>query len=229
MEYTYVLLPSQFIQLLQSNMQTSGSGYAQLRREFWHTPNFQAMLYRTCRDVDQQLGFEKIITALGWYGLRDRLAASYLGYQRDGQFPHVPDLSLVEDILQLEDKLKTKTVDGYNRAFLLGFYKKMLWYRKKRNTRKLEGEVDELLSSQTYKLLELVKTRTSFIDWLALALEGLGKFEDGERVAQIIKAGGGLVALKKGLGRGQQEQLIRDWVAYGASIGHTEAFSNPTV
>lgn len=214
---------------MQSNMQTSGAGYVALKRELWSTASFQAILARTCRDVDTNLGFEKIITSLGWLGLRDRIAASYLGYQRDGHFPHNPDLSLVEDILKMEDTLKTKTVDGYSRAFLLGFYKKMLHYRKNRNNVGDHADLPVLLSKDVSKVLSLVKTRTAFIDWLSVSIEGLLRFEGEERISQIISAGGGLAALKKSLNSGQREDLTRQMLAYGASIGHTEAFSNPTV
>lgn len=229
MNYSYILLPGEFIYLLQANMQTSGAGYAYLKRELWNTSTFQSILARTCRDVDSQLGFEKIITSLGWLGLRDRIAASYLGFQRDGQFPHNPDLKLIEDILRAEDLLKMKTVDGYSRIFLLCFYKKMLHFRKMRNSVGEATELPPLLTKETLKVLGLVKTRTAFIDWLSVSVEGLLKFEDEERISQIISAGGGLAALKKGLNSGQREELTRQWLAYGSSINHIEAFSNPTV
>lgn len=209
-------------------MQTTGAGYAQLKKSLWHKPAFQSMLVRTCLDIDKQLSFEKIITSLGWLGLRDRIAASYLHYQKFGVFPQSQTLDLIEDILDFENQVKGKTVDGFSRAFLYGFYKKMHLLREQKNTRQVEGAFS-VVGEDILKLISLVKTRTAFIDWLCLTLESACEFHGAERVGKLINAGGGFASLRQGLDRKQEYLMMKRFLSYGASIQHMDVFYNPTV
>ena len=125
MYFDYVHLPDEFCTLLKSNMQTTGSGYQFLRKQLWDRPHFQAILKRACADLNGSLSFERIINSLGWLGLRDRLASTYLYHQEFGHFPDVVLLKNIEDILQFEEQLKSQTIDGHGRHFLYCFYIKM--------------------------------------------------------------------------------------------------------
>lgn len=234
----YVNLPREFIILLQSNMQTSGHGYALLRKSLWSSASFQSMIARTCSDIDGNLSFEKIINSLGWLGLRDRFANAYLHYQKFGRFPQAPTLELVEDILDFESKLKGNTVDGYGRAFLFGFYKKMNYFKEEsqltsingslKNTRQ-EGLPFKIISDDSYKLLGIMKSRCAFIDWLCLAVDSTCEFHGFERVHKLISSGGGFASLRHGLDKKQEYLLMRRFLSYGASIQHMDVFYNPTV
>jgi hypothetical protein len=224
----YVSLPQEFTFLLQSNMQTTGAGYSELKKSLWGKPSFQSMLVRTCLDIDSNLSFEKIITSLGWLGLRDRMAASYIHYQKYGVYPQSPSLDLIEDILSFENKVKGKTVDGYSRSFLYGFYKKMTALKEQKNTRQVNPDFS-IVPQGVQNLLGLVKTRTAFIDWLCLTLESACEVHGEERVKKLIEAGGGFASMRQGLSRDQDYQLMRRYLSYGASIQHMDVFYNPTV
>lgn len=226
MNLQYVHLPQEFTWLLQSNMQSTGNGFSHLKKTIWSTSNFQSLASRTFSDLEGHLSFEKVITSLGWLGFRDRLAGAYLYHQKYGVFPEEPCLDLVSDILDFEDSLKGQTIDGYNRAFLLGFYLKMNLLGQKRNNHSFKVS---MISSDVSKLLELVNTKTTYIDWLYISLANACEVHGLERVRKLLEAGGGFASLRRGMTNDQDYQFIRSFLAYGASIGHLEVFYNPTI
>ncbi len=228
MDIRYINLPEDFTVLLQSNMQSSGNGFAYLKKSLWNTASFQSLVSRSCRDLDENLTFEKLITSLGWYGLRDRLAGTYLYHQKHGVFPDGPTIDLVSDILELEDLVKDQTVDGYNRAFLLGFYFKMSLLSDKKNTHS-STEQQTLVPSDVLELLKLVKTKTAHIDWLCLSLMKACGVHGKDRVLKLLTGGGGFASLRSSMNDDQEYQFVRSMLAYGASIGHHEVFHNPTI
>jgi|GEM_PF-1978320 hypothetical protein len=229
MAYGYVHLPEEFVTLLQSNMQTSGSGYARLKRDYWQRPHFQSVLSRATADLGNRQSFEQLINTLGWLGLRDRLAAFFLEHQAKGYYPKSFTLESIEDILAFEDEVKSLNLNGYSRAFLIGFYLKMGHYEEQVAQGKPIQKNIALISQDVLDVLALAKTRVAQVDWLCLSLHYLIKFRGVDKVKKLIRGGGGYSSLKSELTPQQEFTMMKAFLAYGASIYHNEAFHNPVV
>lgn len=228
MAYGYVWLPSDFVFLLQSDMQASGHGFRHLKKDLWNKPHFQSVYLRATRDLDLGLQFEKAINSLGWLGIRDRLASLYLYHQKHGQFSNGADLSLVKDLIQFEEKISSKTTQGHSKAFLLGFYLTMEQYTRKSNVQPV-NELSRFLTSDMVDLLNAIKTRTMDIDWLLLSLHYLLKFIEPERVKKLVLNSGNFLALRESLTDKQKYEFYRGMLSYGASIQNGEHFCDGRV
>ncbi len=229
MAYGYVFLPLEFTSLLQMNMQTSGEGYNLLKRHFWYLPQFQSIASRATADLGIKMSFEQTINTLGWLGLRDRMAAYYLKHQLQGYYSETTTLELIEDILELEERLKNIGLSGYSRAFLFGFYLKMGYFEEKMRSGVVAKKNMALISDDVFEALSLVEKRVIGIDWLCLSLHYLLKSCGKEKVLKHLKKGGGFESLKSELSPQDEFLMTKAFLAYGASINHQEAFFNPTV
>lgn len=209
-------------------MQTSGKGFQYLKKEFWSKPCFQGVLRHACGDLGQSISFERVINSLGWLGLRDRLAASYLHHQQYGRFPHAPTLHDVDDLLSFEKRCSSSTVDGYSRPFLLAFYLKMGLYYFKRHypQEKFSNNWD---TPEIYEVLSLTKSRVEKIDWLFLSLLHLKREIGSEKIKREIVKVDGYSSLMSSLSKESKYEYIRALIEYGASIGDKDVFNNHEV
>lgn len=229
MAYGYVHLPEEFTSLLQMNMQTSGEGYAHLKRNCWPAPQFQSVACRASKDLGHNMSFEQTINTLGWLGLRDRMAAYYLNHQFHGHYPETTTLELLEDILEFEEAVKNISLNGYSRAFLFGFYLKMGYFEEQNMSGKTPNKQMKLISDDIIEVLNLVEKRIIPLDWLCLSLHYLLKFRGKEKVLKLLRAGGGFESLKSEISPQEEFLMTKAFLAYGASIYQQEAFYNPTV
>jgi hypothetical protein len=121
----YVSLPEHFTKLLVSNIQNSTANNTNLEMYISENGELNALVKKIFRDIDADGFLGKILSISGWNGIRNRLAAVYIEYAMTGKFPETANLSLVTDIINIENKLRHFTPAGFSRAFLLGFYAKM--------------------------------------------------------------------------------------------------------
>ena len=228
MNFGYIHLPREFCFLLQSNMQTSGRGYQYLRKEFWSRPSFQGVLRHACHDMGSAISFERVINSLGWLGLRDRLAATYLHHQQHGKFPQAPTLHDVEDLLSFEKNCEGNTVDGYSRAFLLAFYLKMglFYFQRHYPTEKFTHNWE---TPEIYDVISSSKSRVERIDWLFLSLMHLRKSVGAEAIKESLGKYDGYLSLAASLSKEAKYEYTRSLIEYGASIGDKEVFSRQEV
>jgi hypothetical protein len=221
MTISYTRLPSEFIDLLKSNMNTRGDGYRKLKTLYWHSGSFKAVTSKCFSSIDKQGRFDRIIHSLGWLGFRDRLAASYIHYLQDGHFPDEPNVELINDILTLEDSLKPYTIDGHNRGFLIGFYLKV--------SRQSNGQAGALISKETLDLLDIGSSKLLSIDWLCLSLELMLKYKKYNYLKEALSSGANFRDLLFDLPDKEREGLMYDLTTYGASIEEQEMFFNRVV
>jgi hypothetical protein len=228
MNFGYIHLPREFCFLLQSNMQTSGSGFQYLKKTFWSRPSFQGVLRLACHDMGSSISFERVINSLGWLGLRDRLAACYLHHQQYGRFPKAPTLHDVEEILNFEKKCSSSTVDGLSRPFLLAFYLKMglLYFQRHYPHEKFVNNWD---TPEVFEILKLSKTRVEKIDWLFVSLLHLSKSIDSKRMRETLGQANGHASLVALLSQEKRYEYTRALAEYGASIGDKDVFVNHEV
>lgn len=222
MAFDYIHLPKEFTFLLRSNMQSSGYGFSYLKKTLWEKPGFNALVFQLCGDLGNQISFEKVTTSLGWLGLRDRLAAAYLYHAEYGVFPSQSNLLPLKEVLDFEDSLKSYSVDGHSRAFLLGFYLKMGIIKEQKKEGEDTGERN-LLSKELPIVLEVAGSKVTEVDWLCLSLHYFLKSLGKEKVLESFAAENSFLSLQNQLNEQQKYQMTKGLLAYAASIGDRDA------
>lgn len=227
----YINMPDYFTHLLQVNMQTSGEAFRNLSETIYKNKSLYALFNLGLRDIDKDLRVEKILNAVGWYGLRDRLSTLFIYYQRFGQYPSEYKNNYVTQIIQYERKIQPMTIDGYSRAFLLGMYVEMANYSIEL------GQIDKMSISilnklcisfdkidQLLRLAQLLKGKTVKVDFLILYLAHLNYFFGSESTLKFLKEGKEYQDIYLMMSSHQRKIMIGNFLAYGNSISDADFF-----
>lgn len=217
----HVILPSEFLSLLKTNISVSTSPATVIDVV---KPNqaLYCVLEKAFKEFDDGRGFEKTMVALGWANFRDRMASIYVYKSIYGNYPNKTSMDLVEDIKQLEVRFTNHSVTSISRLFMLGFYLKLanLETQRKENNKYIEIKIpDELVN-----YLRVSQGRTEKIDWLLLTtwhlLNGLGD----KLMMNALVSGKKFSELYNLLAPELRKNMMDNLLAYGASIGEPEVF-----
>lgn len=225
--FPFVSLPEHFTRLLVSNIQNSTANNTNLEMYITENKELNALVKKIFRDIDPDGFLGKILSISGWVGIRNRLAAVYLEYAMTNKFPETANLSLVTDIINIENKLRHFTPTGFSRAFLLGFYAKMslIHVKKITDSDSLLPMVSPLIIKEEHiEFMKFSKAKSTRIDWLMLQLIQYDHYLGTERMTSLLKAGTRYEALFSMLLPEEQKQVIENCMVYGSSINDSEIF-----
>lgn len=219
----YVSLPEHFTRLLMSNIQNSTQGNTNLELYINENSELNALVKRIFRDIDPDGFLGKILSIAGWAGIRNRLASVYIEYAMTGRFPETANLSLVTDIVNIENKLRYFTPLGFSRAFLLGFYAKMSLIQIKKMD---DGQNFSplIIRDEHIEFMKWSKAKSTRIDWLMLQLIQYDHFFGTERMNTLLQSGSRYESLFALLSANEQKIVIENCMTYGSSINDTEVF-----
>ena len=219
----YISLPERFTKLLSANIQNSTQSNTNLEIYINENKELNMLVKKIFRDIDPDGFLGKILSISGWLGIRNRLAAVYIEYAITGEYPEIANLDLVTDIINLENKLRHFTNNGFSRAFLLGFYAKMsLIYVKKIND--VEKVNALIIRDEHIDFMKWSKAKSTRIDWLMIQLIQYDYFLGNERVSNFLKTGTRYEALFSLLSKEEQALMIDNCLTYGSSINDSEIF-----
>jgi hypothetical protein len=219
----YISLPEHFTRLLVSNIQNSTLNNTNLELYINENSELNALVRKIFRDIDPDGFLGKILSISGWPGIRNRLASVYIEYAMTGKFPETANLSLVTDIINIENKLRHFTPIGFSRAFLLGFYAKMTLIQiKKRDDGKDFTPV--IIKDHHIDYMKFSKAKSTRIDWVMLELIQLDHFLGTERMNSLLQSNTRYESLFALLSAEEQKQMIENFLAYGSSIFDAEIF-----
>lgn len=221
--FPFVSLPDHYTQLLGSNIQNSTDTNTNLELYITENRELNMLVRKVFTDIDKDGFLGKILSTSGWTGIRNRLAAVYIEYAITGIFPDVANLSLINDLVNLENRLRHFTSSGYSRAFLLGFYAKMSAI----HVQKL-GDVENfsplIIKDEHIEYMKFSKSKSIRIDWLLIQLVQFDFFFGQERMSSLLKAGTRYDALFNLLMTSEQQIVMENCLSYGASIGDKDFF-----
>lgn len=217
----YTVIPDYFTCMLKNNMQTSSMFYIGLRQYISERKDLSYVIKSSFKDIDPNGQIDRIIKALGWFGVRNRIGHAYLMKMQEGAFPTDFEFLLTSEIATLEQRVQKFCVDGYSRFFLLGFYLQAMLIDL-RVTKPDESLETYLPMDDLVKLLSMAKARVIKIDWLILILLKLRGFLGQEELEVKLKAGTSWDGLYSALQPAQQEDLIENLVRYGSIIGEED-------
>lgn len=222
-EYPFVVLPDDFTHLLKANMQSTSKGFGGLKTYVLERPDLSRLVQKGFVDIDPQGRVERIIKAVGWFGMRDRLANIYLTKLFTGKFPEEPPQQFLTETLEFEEKLKTQTVDGYSRSFLLAFYLRYALVELK-NTKAAKDFESMIFTSDLTSLMKLARSRVVKIDWLLIVLNHFISFLGKEVCERELEKSSQFDKLWMALSTEQKELMTSNLLAYGAAIQDSEIF-----
>lgn len=221
----YISLPDYFTRLLVNSIQNSTQANTNLEMYINENRELNALVKRIFRDIDPDGFLGKILSISGWHGIRNRLAAVFLEHAMTGKFPETANLSLVTDIINVENKLRHFTPSGFNRAFLLAFYAKMtlIDIKVREDTQSFSPL---LIKEEHIEFMKLSKTKSVRIDWLMLELVLFDHYLGTERLHTLLKSETRYAALFSLLSSEEQKQMMNNFMTYGASVNDLEIFTS---
>ncbi len=219
----YVSLPDHFTKLLVSNIQNSTQSNTNLEMYINENSELNALIKKIFRDIDPDGFLGKILSISGWNGIRNRLAAVYIEYAMTGFFPEAANLSLVTDMINIENKLRHFTPTGFSRSFLLAFYAKMSLIQIKRKDDSV-NYTPLILRDEHLEFMKWSKAKSTRIDWLMLQLIQYDHFLGTERMNTFLESGSRYESLFALLSANEQRQMVKNFMTYGASINDSDIF-----
>lgn len=221
--FPFISLPEHFTRLLVSNIQNSTQSNNNLELYINENKELNALVRKIFRDIDPDGFLGKILSISGWMGIRNRLAAVYIEYAMTGKFPETANLSLVTDIINIENKLRHFTPAGFSRAFLIGFYAKMSLIHVKNSE---DAKTPLIIRDEHFEFMKFSKAKSVRIDWLMLQLIQYDHFLGTERMRSLLASETRYESLMALLSNEEQKIMMDNCLTYGASIGDNEIFVN---
>jgi hypothetical protein len=227
-KFPFVSLPDYYTQLLTTNIQNSTGTNTNLELYINENKDLNFLIKRIFTDIDNDGFLGKILSISGWIGIRNRLAAVYIEYAITGIFPEVANLSLINDLVTLENKLRHFTSTGYSRSFLLGFYSKMSIIHMQKIT-----DIGDLspfvIKDEHLEYMKISKSKSVRIDWLMFQLVQFDYFLGRDRMLSLLRSGATYDALFSMLLNDEQKAVMENCLSYGASIGDNEFFVSNSI
>ena len=128
--------------------------------------------------------FDRILSAYGPIGVRNRIAEYYLNHLEFGEFPRNVEIDSVEDVLSLETRLKGFSFENDGHIFLISYFLKFqfLYYQnlglEELSLYPLATEVDEILQMGTGRCVRS--------DWLVFYIALFSQYYDVDEIKGFI-------------------------------------------
>jgi hypothetical protein len=220
-ELHYTPMPDSFVRILTSNMQTSSAFYGGLRQYIAERKDLAFLVKHSFQDIDSSGQIDKVIKALGWFGVRNRLAHAYLYKMTQGVYPQEFGALYTDELVKLEEAIQRFSVNGYSRFYLLGLYLLMMM-TDLRVTKPDEDLETYLPMNDLVELLSASKARIIKIDWMILVLIALRSSLGQSTLMEKLQKGSSWRHLYSLLQPIEQEQLVKNLALYGAIINEED-------
>lgn len=214
-------MPKELVSLLKTNLKVTNSA-APVFDQLKSNRGLMILLEKTFKEFDDGRGIEKVIVALGWAHFRDRFASLYVFKTIYGHFPVKTDMTLVEDIKNIENLYDNYSVPSYSRLFLLGFYLNIANIE----VRHKEGQsnVPLQLPTDITDVLKHSLVRSERIDWLILVVWHFTSYLGKDGMIKRLQNDVHFSEIYKELTDEQQTHFTHNLLTYGASILEDEVF-----
>jgi hypothetical protein len=222
--FPIVYVPDGITWLLKTHFNNSNKSYSIITDAIFNNPFIKIQISKLFKQYMKEDSIQSLLSSLGWKGLRDRLASMYLYHYENGVFPHLLSTDNVEEILEFEKKFISIFPDGNSRVFILGmFFKLCELSSKKENANNLQTYL--AVSDSLLKIIELGGQKVIKPDWLILTLIHLESYLGYDELhSQVLATKGNFYKLVALLNDEQKEEMMQNFLRYGASIDEDEIF-----
>ena len=238
----FISLPHYYTKLLVSNSHSNPDFFYRTIQYAYATPVLNGLIRAWVLDNASKIPADAQIKAMGWLGLRDRLALVFLERERSGRFclPTDETRKAMAEILDFEKRARDISVEGYSRSFLLALYLKVIQLRQGTEASGAEKGNEKILGIIPRPLLQMllaVKARAIRIDWLFLFCLHLYQYRGPEKFKELIQRNGrkgsmgGAVFMKVWPTNEDEltDEIISNLLRYGSSIGEQDFFCSSLV
>lgn len=217
--FPVINLPDYLTVILQSNMQVSGQNFEGLKKFIYSRPPLLVLVKKVFRDLGSNVDVGNIIKSLGWIGFRNRIVNAILEYELKGNFQDALDTSLIIDLVNLEEDLKSYEVSGYSRGFLLAFYLKMIEINREKHNKSPFA-----LDLNFIPYFEFSNSRFPKIDWSYLMIVHFGEFLGEDKLKQKLVTKIGFDQIYSELREEHKITFAENMLSYGCSVGESDIF-----
>lgn len=219
----YVSMPERFCRLFSINIQNTIQSNHHLEMYLNEEKDLSILVKKIFRDIEPDGLLGRIISIAGWTGIRNRLSALYIEHALNGRFLDNVNVNHVNEIVNLENKLRYFTYQGNSRIYLLGLYAKLSSIRI--------NQIQEThyysplqISDEIIELMKYSKGKSIHIDWLILILVLFEKVLGLERLSSLLKNEVDFVAIMTMLKDEEKYWFFENLLSYGASINDYEFY-----
>jgi hypothetical protein len=216
-------MPDHLVRLLCANIQNTTQTNTNLEMYFNENKDLNILIKKAFKDIDPDGFLGKIVSISGWTGIRNRLSALFLEHLINGKFPETANVTMVNDIINLENKLRHFTPTGYSRIFLLGLYSKMTIF-KINQMEEVHNFSPLIIKDEHIELMKYSKSKSVRIDWLVLQIVLFESILGLDRFESLLKSEMKFAAIFNLLEVDEKEYFINNLLTYGASISDYEFF-----
>ncbi len=214
-------MPKEFVSLLRTSIAVTNSP-GPVFDSIRSNRGLMMLLEKSFKEFDDGRGVEKVMVALGWSHFRDRFASLYIFKSIYGHFPQKTDMSLVEDIKNIETLYSDFSIQSYSRIFLLGFYLSL----SNIEVRHKEGQLNVPLQlpPEVLDVMSICQGRSERIDWLMLMVWHFITYLGKNELINKLTAGVSFSDLYQSITADQQLHFTQNLLTYGASVQEDEVF-----
>ncbi len=220
MEYfEFVTMPVEFARLFQVNMESVGISFKSLPTKAVSNKAFYSLAKMSFpSESGEEFDFSVILKKLGWHGVRDKLANQYLHFAKYNQYSKKLETTLIHDLVDLEEDYSLYSVQGFSRAYLLGFYFK-LWELQGENPAYAK-EIVSIIRDKNFKsLIEISSNRIAQTDVMILLMLHFKDFLGMEKLKSLISSAKGFLTIYNSLSSENRNLLMRNISRYLLSVG----------
>ena len=222
-------VPGPLTKVCSLNLDNNKRSYAEIFEIIEKDPFLNLYVHTAFSEFIKDNGILGMLSALGWDGLRNRLAEAYLYYYQYGRYPKQTDIDEVYSILDLEKRYDFLYSELSSRVFLLGFYLKVcaIWSEKQDEPLELNPM---MIPSEVDEILILGKSKNNNPDWLIVAIWSFfSLYGKDKTMSMMTNEKEDLGKILKQIPQADYEKIILSMLKYGYAIQDETFFSEERV
>jgi hypothetical protein len=224
-KFPHVSLPDRFARLLVLDFSSNQQSQRDLEIYLRNEKELMFLVLNLFKDVDPEGSLSKIISISGWTAIRNRLCSAYLDHNLSGRFSAKVNLSNLNEIIYIENKLKDFSTAGYSRGFLLGLYAKFSLNLMNSSPTDLI-HTPLILKPEHFELLNRSNTKRVRIDWLMITIILFEHYLGFARLNSLLSADTSFHSLFALLDYEERKEFFENLLNYASSINDSDIFIN---
>lgn len=213
-------VPEWFTRLCKINLNNSRNSFSDIADIIQEDPFLKVYVNYAFADYLKKGGLLGMLTAIGWQGLRNRLAEAILHKISYGDYPVEIELDLIESTKDLEQRFSFLFVEGNSRLFLLGVFLQINEFLNEENSQgflSIPVELDEAIVD--------LKNKSELPDWLIFSMMALISVLGEEKaIGLIAKNKADIDKTLSSLDQSQRTAFFELMLTYGKGIRDYDFF-----
>jgi len=218
-EFEFIKMPVEFARLFQVNMESIGVHFKSLPSKAINNKAFYSLAKITFpSESAEEFDFSVILKKNGWHGVRDQMTSQYLHFAKYGKYAKKLDQTLIHELVDLEEDFSNYSVQGFSRAYLLGFYFK-LWQLQGESPVYANEAFSIIKDKKFQSLFEASANRLAQTDIMILLVLHFRDYLGEQKLRSLIASSKGFTALYNELDSSMKNLFMRNIARYLYSVG----------